>query len=222
MFIFLDESGDLGFNFNNPSTSQWFTITLLVCQSYRSKQLIEQAIKRTVRNKVNLPKNKNILAELKGTNTTLPVKKYFFKQIKENEDWKIYSILLNKKNLFNQFSIIPKAEKIYNILARKIIEKMDFSCISNPVRIIVDRCKRGEEIQTFNSYLKGFINSILPLDINIFIEHQSSQEIAGLQAVDLFSWGIYKKYEDANQEWYKEFKTKIISEEIYQYKKDGP
>jgi len=33
MIIFLDESGDLGFDFNKPKTSCKFVITLLVCQN---------------------------------------------------------------------------------------------------------------------------------------------------------------------------------------------
>ena len=36
MIIFLDESGDLGFDFSNPKTSRKFVITLLVCQSHDS------------------------------------------------------------------------------------------------------------------------------------------------------------------------------------------
>ena len=31
MFIFLDESGDLGFDFDKAKTSRYFVITLLVC-----------------------------------------------------------------------------------------------------------------------------------------------------------------------------------------------
>jgi len=40
MFIFLDESGDLGFDFENKSPSQKFVITLLVCES-RGGQLTD-------------------------------------------------------------------------------------------------------------------------------------------------------------------------------------
>lgn len=75
MFIFLDESGDLGFDFNKAGTSQTFTIALLVCERQTVRQ-IKNAVKRTLKNKVNTKRKKKV-HELKGTSTSLAVKTYF-------------------------------------------------------------------------------------------------------------------------------------------------
>ncbi len=36
-----------------------------------------------------------------------------------------------------------------------------------------------------------------------------------VQAVDLFAWGIFRKYERQDTAWYEVFKEKIVSEVVY-------
>ena len=58
MHIFLDESGDLGFDFTSRKPSKFFTITLLVCKDKHSLDTIEIAVYRTIKNKL-IPKAKS-------------------------------------------------------------------------------------------------------------------------------------------------------------------
>jgi hypothetical protein len=51
MYIFLDESGDLGFNAKNSSTH--FVITLLVCNNWQTVLSFQSAIKHTLKRKLN-------------------------------------------------------------------------------------------------------------------------------------------------------------------------
>ncbi|MBL4648057.1 MAG: DUF3800 domain-containing protein [Gammaproteobacteria bacterium] len=55
----------------------------------------------------------------------------------------------------------------------------------------------------------------MPLAANLNIEHERSHETYGIQAVDLFCWGIYRKYECNDLVWYNLFKDRIIAEEIF-------
>lgn len=48
MFIFLDESGDLGFNFANKTSSHYFVITLLICHDKGTVDPFHSAIKKTL------------------------------------------------------------------------------------------------------------------------------------------------------------------------------
>ncbi len=50
--------------------------------------------------------------------------------------------------------------------------------------------------------MKGRLHPSIPLTI----EHVDSQQSLGIQAVDLFSWGIYRKYEHNDTKWYDYFK----------------
>lgn len=49
------------------------------------------------------------------------------------------------------------------------------------------------------------------------IKHRLSQEDAGLQAIDIFCAGIWRKYEKADFSWYQIFSGKIASEIEYKF-----
>lgn len=68
MFIFLDESGDLGFDFSKRKTTKKFVITLLVCDTDEAQREFTKAVRRTLKNKLNRKKkNSRHVTELKGT-----------------------------------------------------------------------------------------------------------------------------------------------------------
>lgn len=52
---------------------------------------------------------------------------------------------------------------------------------------------------------------MMPLDIY----HWNSKDVAGLQAVDMFSLGIFQKYERRKHEWFNVFKEKIKYDSLY-------
>src|SRR5574337_1125955 len=123
MFIYLDESGDLGFDFSKKKTTKKFVITLLVCNSESARKEFAKAVRRTLKNK--------------------------------------------------------------------------------------------EEVRDFNQYLINQLEALLPLNTDLNILHLTSQESTGLQAVDLFSWGIFRKYENNDVEWYKVYGDKVRFETEY-------
>ena len=54
--IYLDESGDLGFDFNNRGTPKHFIITLLYCENTAAAKMITTCVKRTLRRKLQTKK----------------------------------------------------------------------------------------------------------------------------------------------------------------------
>jgi len=56
------------------------------------------------------------------------------------------------------------------------------------------------------------------------LTHELSQNNPGLQATDLFSWGIFRKHERQDDEWYSFFSEWIIFEDEYlpRNTEDGP
>jgi len=48
------------------------------------------------------------------------------------------------------------------------------------------------------------------MNARIGIDHLLSHKTPGLQAVDLFCWGIARKYNADDQDWYSEFEKKLI------------
>ena len=100
MIIYLDESGDLGFDFENKQPSQKFVITLLVCHSKEAVDAFKTAVKRTLKNKLNHKKaNQRYIEELHGVGLVLSNKEYFYRQVK-SMDWCIYTVALNKRRVY--------------------------------------------------------------------------------------------------------------------------
>jgi hypothetical protein len=215
LIIFLDESGDLGFDFSKPKTSRKFVITLLVCDDSGGSNGFKKAVRRTLKNKLNHKKNNSrVVQELKGTGTTLAVKEYFYRQIPD-DCWRIYTVALNKARVETRLRSPQGKKKLYNFLARFLLQHVNLSNAAPAVTLVVDRCKNKEEVKDFNGYVANQLESLLPLSIPLNIYHESSQDNPGLQAVDLFSWGIFRKYESQDLEWYRNFSGKIAFETEY-------
>lgn len=215
LIIFLDESGDLGFDFSKPKTTRKFIITLLVCVGAAGSDAFKKAVRRTLKNKLNHRQgNARVVQELKGTGTTLTIKEYFFRQL-PLEGWCIYTVALNKSRVEIRLRSPHGKKKLYNFLARFLLEQVDLSNAAPAVTLVMDRCKNKEEIRDFNGYVANQLESLLPLNIPLNIYHENSQDNSGLQAVDLFCWGIFRKYEARDLAWYASFGGKIAFETEY-------
>jgi len=215
MFIYLDESGDLGFNFEKESSTH-FVITLLTCEDKETALGLKTAVKRTIKRKLNT--NKPKIHELKSTQTLLSVKKYFLDTLRKQEKqaWDIYSIILDKKELLKKVNITPEKHRLYNLLSKIILQQVDFSLgSSKSVHLIVDRSKGKKQRDIFNQYLQTNIESILDIGTQFSIGHEESHNNAGLQAVDLFCAGFSRKYAYDDKSWYDLFKDKIRVEILF-------
>jgi hypothetical protein len=210
-YLYLDESGDLGFDFINKKPSSFFTICILATSSRESFLQIGRSVRKTLSRKLGKPKKQKTF-ELKGTATTLDIKKYFWRQVSDCQ-FGLYAITLNKRRVYNELS--KNKERVYNFVARQVIDKIPFEKADNRVQIVVDKCKARPEILDFNNYifrqLEGRINPSIPVNIN----HSSSHEDAVLQAVDLFAWGIFRKYERSDREWFDIFRGKMLFDGKY-------
>ena len=215
MIIYLDESGDLGFDFAKSRTSKKFVITLLVCDDTIAADGFRKAVRRTLKNKLNQRKaGRRSVSELKGYNTTIKIKEYFYRNLPP-QGWKLYAIILNKERVYHRLRSRPGKKKLYNFLARFILEKVDMKDAGPAVNLIVDRFKNTEEIKDFNTYIVNQLEALLPLNIPLYITHELSQNNPGLQAVDLFCWGLFRRYEMGDAAWYQLFQPAIAFEDEY-------
>lgn len=199
MEIYLDESGDMGFNFESSHPSRHFVITLLVCADRGVVKSIQRAVRHTLKNKLN-HKKKTIHQELKASKLSSEIKHYFFRQMIRQDGWSLFTIVLDKFALFSAYKQLPTKHRIYNHLSREALKLVDLNNVSS-VKLIVDRSKNREEIKHFNQLIINHLESRLDLCIPLKILHEKSHSYPGLQAVDLFSWGIFRHYEINDAVW---------------------
>jgi hypothetical protein len=222
VIIYLDESGDLGFSFKEgKKPSKYFVTTLLVCHSDKASKAIKSAVTKTLRNKINR-NPKKMIYELKGTNTTYANRCYFYKEVLAEKEWELYSLVLDKYALSHLLTEPPNKHRIYNYLAREILQHVNFSLCNHRITLVVDRSKGVKKREEFDRYLFNHLESLLPLSVSLHINHDRSHLNKGIQAVDLFCWGIFRKYEHNDLDWYNVFADKIKFELTSGIKKDGP
>lgn len=220
MKIYLDESGDLGFDLKKRGTSRYFVITLLTT---RNERPIIKAVDRMLKNKINHRKKKPaaIVEELKGANTAISVKRYFYSLI---NDWNfdLYSLVVNKEQVYDYLK--NDRARLYNHAACILIEQCNLSDAKNEIVLSLDKSKGLQEQQEFNNYLISHLQGHLPLSVPIVVNHVKSESNKTIQAVDLFSWGLFRKYEHNDTGWYDVYRDKIKFEaEIFlANKKGGP
>ncbi len=213
MYVFLDESGDLGFNFTKGGTSRFFVICLLVVPTTEDYKQLSKAVERTIRHKLHKGRPpKQHIDELKGSKITLPSKEYFFRQAQKSR-FSIYSLVLNKARVYEELRHEPG--RLYNFIARTLIERCPFREEKERIILTLDKRMATQEISNFNQYLLVQLQEILPITVPFEIFHCHSWERKGLQAVDLFSWGMFRKYERNDLSWYSTFQGKIAFENVY-------
>lgn len=211
-YLYLDESGDLGFDFVNKSPSRFFTVCILATSDRESFYAISKTARKTLRRKLRR-KGRGAVEELKGSATSLEVKRYLWEAIRERQ-FGIYSVTLNKLRLFEELR--RNKARVYNFVARLVVDAIPFERARTRVQLVVDKSKGRPEIEHFNRYilsqLEGRINPAL---VPVEIDHLDSRAVPFLQVADLFAWGIFRKYERGDFQWYDVFKEKVLLDRLY-------
>lgn len=221
-YLYLDESGDLGFDFVSRRPSKYFAISILAVSGIRNNRRLINAVKHTLKRKLGKRMTGNSKVELKGSKTAFEIKKYFYRQC-HSLDFSIFSIILNKRRLYA--SLVREKDRVYNYIARLVMDKIPIERSLSNVELIVDRSKSKPEIEEFNKYIVRMLQGRLDPKVALNILHQSSHQSPGLQAADLFCWGIFRKYEKKDTRWYSLFaKDKIKYETVFlpENKKSAP
>lgn len=214
-YLYLDESGDLGFDFVNKKPSKFFTVTILALSSIEANRKLIKAVRITIRRKLNPPgKRKRIVQELKGSNTSAEIKDYFYKKTKDIR-FGLYAITLNKERVFKKLT--KEKSRVYNFIARQVLDRIPFEKNQKErVELIIDKSMSKPEIIEFNSYIRRQLEARLNPKTPLDIYHWLSHEAPGLQAADMFCWGIFQKYERKKLEWFNVFsKEKIKFDDQY-------
>lgn len=81
----------------------------------------------------------------------------------------------------------------------------------------MDKSKSPSALKDFDERISSTRYSFISEKTLLSIHHRHSFNELGLQAVDLFGWGIFCKYQWADNEWYDVFKHRIALEMEYKF-----
>lgn len=205
-YIFLDESGDLGFN-PKKKNSQYFVVTILSTKNKNSIEKIVKNVHGSLRKKVKRLSG-GILHAYKEKPVT---RKRLLKKLAEKQ-CTIMTIYLNKSKVYTHL----KEEKhvlynyVTNILLDRIMTKRLVD-LDGVVFLIAAKRETNKFLNNnFRDYLKKQIKD--KHGIKIEVDIKASNEEKALQAVDFVSWAIFRKYELKDDIYYSLIKKKIIEE----------
>jgi len=125
----------------------------------------------------------------------------------------LYSVTLNKVRVYDYLR--HDKDRIYNWVSGMVIKQIPFEAVKTRLQIVVDKSKKPKEKLEFNNYIIRYIKSKIDPKIPISIDHLLSHEEKLLQAVDLFCWGVFRKYESDDLTWYNMFKKKIAYDDVF-------
>lgn len=107
-------------------------------------------------------------------------------------------------------------QKLYNFLSHFLISQIHIPETTKSISLVMDKCKKMDDIHDCNHYLRNEILRVLPSINTVFdVTHEMSHKNPLLQATDLFCWGISRKMMQNDTLWYEVFKDRILFEEVY-------
>ncbi len=204
-YIFLDESGDLGFN---PQSSKWFLFTIVLTNDHKKIEKVIKNIRKGLKKKYKLK-------ELHAYHADSITKHRMLKKLSELDDLKIFCIVLNKKKVY--VDLQNQKNYLYNYTANILLDRLhnkNVIKIDEPINLYIDQKDTNKFIrENFEKYLKdNLVRRGNGGKIEIKIKPSPTEKC--LQAVDFASWAIFRKYENGDYEYYEDIKEKIIEESL--------
>ncbi len=204
-YIFLDESGDLGFDFSKKRTTKFFVITFLFTKNKRPIEKVVRKIHSGLRKKY---KKIGVLHAVKEEPIT---RQRLFKLLLE-KDCLFMTIYLNKKKVYTKLQ--EEKSVLYNYVANILLDRIftkKLIPLNRKVKLIASRRETNKFLnKNFKYYLENKIKDINKIDIEIQIKTPFQEK--SLQATDFISWAIFRKYEYGDDSYYNMIKDKIAEE----------
>ena len=201
----MDESGDLGFNFDKKGTTSYFLITFLFT---RSKRPIEKCVKKV---HSGLRKKYKKIGVLHAY-IEEPVTKRRLLSLLAEKDCKIMTILLNKKKVYTKLQ--DEKPVLYNYVTNILLDRIFTKKLiqsDDSIKIIASRKETNKFLnENFKSYLHSQLAANYKVKVSISVKTPAEQK--ALQAVDFVSWAIFRKYEYKDDTYYNLIRGKIVEE----------
>ena len=205
-YIFLDESGDLGFDFSKHKTSKVFVVTCLLTVDKRPIEKIVKKIHSELQKKYK--KRFGLLHAVKEKAIT---RQRLLRRLKE-EEISIMTIYLNKKKVYTKLR--DEKQVLYNYVTNILLDRIytrKLIPLAGTIELVASKRETNKFLnENFKNYLNTQIKNRHKVDIKITIKTPFEEKT--LQAVDFVSWAIFRKYEYEDESYYNLIRSKVIEE----------
>ncbi|AIF81411.1 hypothetical protein I862_04255 [endosymbiont of Acanthamoeba sp. UWC8] len=202
-YIFMDESGCLGFNFSKPKTSKHFIISFLFCTN---KRPIEKVVKKIFQS-FPQKERKSCSGVLHCNKESPKTRIKLFNSLKELEITVMF-IRLNKNKVYT--NLHNEKPVLYNYVTNILLDRIFSKKLIPTNEKIFLIASRRETNYFLNENFKNYIKSKNHADIEVIIKTPAQEK--ALQAADFISWAAFRKYERNDESYYTLIKKLIIED----------
>ena len=202
-YIYMDESGDLGFN-GKEWASKYFIITFLISKNEKDPEIVMKNVRKWfLWKKVKMKwtffhSNKESKQAVKRA-----------LDLASRRDFYIIAAIIDKSKVFWKKS---GTHAIYNSIVVSLLEQCEKRWYLNSndyYHFIASRRETNKMInENFKKDLKLAVSNLIKMDISIVLPWMSKW----LELVDTVSFAVYQKYEFWDLDLYSVIKNKIILE----------
>lgn len=205
-YIFLDESGDLGFNFKKKGTSKVFIITCLFIENKRPLEKIVRKIHSELQKKY-----KRKLGVLHAVKEKPITRQRLLRRLAEI-DCSIITIYFNKLKVYTKLQ--DEKQVLYNYVTNILLDRIytkKLVPIKDKIILIASKRETNKFLnENFRTYLNNQAKNKHKIDMEVLIKTPSEEK--SLQAVDFACWAVFRKYEKEDDSYYNLIKSKIVEE----------
>lgn len=204
-YIFLDESGDLGFK---ETSSRWFLFTIAITDNRRA---LEKVIKHA---RKGLLKKHRRVSELHAYHADDSTRRRVLSDLAGIDDLKVFCTILNKRKVY--VDLQNQKNYLYNYTANILLDRLHSKRLVDlyePIHLCVDRKDTNKNIRkNFEQYIEQALRDRRGGAVSL--ESKASHDDKCLQAVDFLSWAIFRKYERGDFGYYEIIREKICEESL--------
>ncbi len=209
-YIFLDESGDLGFDFSKRKTSKFFVISFLFVDGEMQKKRVEKIIKKVFAG-FTKKEVKFHHGALHAFKETPKIKTYVLGRLSKMQV-SIMSICLNKKNVYT--SLQDEMHILYNYVTNILLDricKKKILPLDKKIHLIASQRETNKFLNSnFKAYLEKQAKRKHSIDIDVNITPFFSEKC--LQIIDFVSWSLFR-YREYGDNFYRNLINNLIIEE---------
>jgi len=197
MYIYLDESGDLGFT---KKSSKHFVIAVLAITD-------PITLRRRLRKyRMKLRKKDKRIAEFKFNRASPKIRTEIL-EIINAENLSLGFVYLNKDRVYPRLH--DKKRELYAYMTRRLMDKFLFEPDDSQITLIVDRLFARSGRDNFDTYIDRNIRKMFESLRKIEIKHISSEQDLCLQAVDFVCGAVSYKYRHNDSRYFDIIKKKF-------------
>jgi len=209
-YIFMDESGDLGFDFSKKKTSKCFIVSFLFINSDLKRKQTEKIVKKIF--KSFTPKEVKFHGGTLHAHKEKPKVRNKVLTMLSSLDVSLMYICLNKKNVYT--SLQDEMHLLYNYVTNILLDRISKKKILSKnakIHLIASQRETNKFLnRNFKGYLEKQAKNKHSLNVQVQIKPFYSEKC--LQIVDFASWAFFR-YREFGDNSYRNLISKLLIEE---------